>query len=92
MALGLGVGGGGRCARAARGAAALVQAVSIPRFYVALPLIGPERSGAMNNLQPVATVVVAYFLLGEALQPAQFLGGAMILGGVLLMQTYGRHR
>lgn len=77
---------------AALAAAAVLQAVSIPLFYVALPLIGPERSGVLNNLQPVATIVVAYLVLGEAMQPVQFLGGAMILGGVLLMQIFGRNR
>lgn len=77
---------------AALGAAAVMQASSIPLFYVALPIIGPERSSMLNNLQPVATVVIAYFLLGNVLGAAQFAGGCMILGGVLLMQTVGRDR
>jgi len=66
--------------------AALLQAMSIPLLYVALPAIGPERSGALNNVQPVSTIAVAYLALGERLRAAQFLGAAMILGGILLMQ------
>lgn len=66
--------------------AGVMQAVSIPLIYVALPIIGAERSGVFNNLQPVATIVVAYLLLGETLGPLQLVGGAMIVGGIFLMQ------
>ncbi len=71
-------------------AAAALQACSIPLLYVALPIIGPERSGVMNNVQPVATILAAYLLLGETLRTEQFLGAAMILGGILLMQRAAR--
>ena len=70
--------------------AATLQAASIPLLYVALPVIGPERSGVLNNVQPVATIVVAWLLLGEALGPLQLVGAAMILGGILLMQRAAR--
>ena len=49
-------------------------------------MIGPERMGILSNIQPVATIFVAYLALGEALRPMQFLGAMMILGGILLMQ------
>ncbi len=71
-------------------AAATLQAVSIPLLYVALPIIGPERGGVVNNIQPVATIVMAYLLLGEALRPTQVLGAGMILGGIVLMQHAAR--
>jgi len=66
--------------------AAILQAMSIPLIYVALPIIGAERSSILNNLQPVTTIVVAYFVLGETMHPAQFLGAGMVLGGILLIQ------
>lgn len=66
--------------------AAAMQASCIPLFYAVLPVIGPERMGILSNIQPVATILVAYLALGEALRPMQFLGAAMILGGIMLMQ------
>lgn len=66
--------------------AAAMQATCIPLFYIVLPVIGPERMGILSNMQPVATIVVAYLALGEGLRPMQFIGAAMILGGILLMQ------
>jgi drug/metabolite transporter (DMT)-like permease len=71
-------------------AAAAMQASSIPLLYVALPAIGAERSGVLNNLQPVATIAAAFLLLGETLRAGQFVGAAMILGGIFLMQAAAR--
>ncbi|WP_300669151.1 DMT family transporter [Desulfoluna sp.] len=36
------------------------------------------------NLIPVSTLVLAYFILGERLLPLQYLGAALVVGGVLL--------
>lgn len=71
----------------ATAAAGIVQALSVPLFYVAIPLIGPERTAVLNNLQPLSSIVVAFLLLGEALGPLQLVGAAMILGGIFLMQA-----
>ncbi len=67
-------------------AAAALQAASIPLLYIAIPIIGPERSAVANNIQPVATIAVAILLVGETLQPGQFVGATMVIGGILLMQ------
>jgi len=65
---------------------AVLQASSIPLFYVALAHIGAERSSMFNNLQPVISIVAAYLLFGELLTPAQFGGAALVLGGIAFMQ------
>lgn len=74
------------------GAAGVVvlQGCSIPLYYASIPRIGVERSAIINNIQPVASIVFAWLVFAEALTPAQGLGGAMVLGGILLMQLYGR--
>lgn len=68
----------------------LCQGCSIPFFYASLPRIGPEKAAMLNNLQPVTSVLMAYFLFAETLTPAQMLGGAMVLGGILIMQWHDR--
>lgn len=67
---------------------AVVQAASIPLFYVALAAIGPERSSMLNNLQPVVSILGAYLIFGELLTPLQFAGAALVLGGIALMQWF----
>jgi DME family drug/metabolite transporter len=65
-----------------------LQAVSIPIFFAAIPRIGVENTAMLNNLQPVASIALAYFLYAEILSPLQGLGGAMVIGGILLMQWW----
>ena len=68
----------------------LCQGLSIPLLYASLPRIGPEKAAMLNNIQPVTSVLMAYLLFGELLTPVQILGGAMVLGGILLMQWQDR--
>lgn len=71
---------------------AVLQASSIPLFYVALAAIGPEKSSMFNNLQPVVSIVAAYLIFAELLSPAQFAGAALVMGGIGLMQWFDLRR
>lgn len=73
-------------------AVVLLQGCSIPLYYAAIPRIGVETSSILNNLQPVAAIVGAFLLYGEALTAAQALGGGMVIGGILLLQLASRLR
>ncbi|HZD25950.1 MAG TPA: DMT family transporter, partial [Alphaproteobacteria bacterium] len=65
---------------------AALQGSSVPIYFFALARIGALKSGVITNLQPVVSIVAAYLLFGELLAPVQFLGGAMVLAGIGLMQ------
>lgn len=51
---------------------------------VALEYISPQRIGMVQCLYPIATALIAFAVLGEALSPAGLLGAAIITGCVLL--------
>jgi len=51
-----------------------------------LKLLGPTRVTALQALIPALAVVLAAVFLGEAIRPAQVLGGVVILGGVALLR------
>lgn len=71
----------------------VLQSCSIPLFYFAIRRIGAERTGMLNNLQPVASIIGAIFLFQEFLTTERVFGAAMVLGGILLMQwSDGRAR
>lgn len=53
----------------------------------ALRHISATRAGIVAMLEPVAASIVAFAWLDESLGPAQLLGGAVVLGGILLAQT-----
>ena len=47
-------------------------------------VVGPTRTAALQFLVPGLAVLLAFVFLGEAIRPGQILGGAIILGGVLI--------
>ena len=63
-----------------------LQALSVPAYFVAVPIVGAVRSGMISNLQPLVSILAAWLLYGELMGPLQWLGGAMVLAGVWIMQ------
>jgi drug/metabolite transporter (DMT)-like permease len=53
----------------------------------ALRHVSAARLGIVAMLEPVVATVVAWAWLEESLEPAQLLGGAVVLAGILLAQT-----
>ena len=76
----------------AAGGIVLLQSVSIPIFFAAIPRIGAQNTSMLNNLQPVSSIVIAFVLYAELLSPVQGLGGAMVIGGILLLQWWQTRR
>ena len=54
--------------------------------YNGVRLIGPVRMSTVMNLEPVGTVLMAVWLLGESLNGTQIIGGLIVLLGILLAQ------
>lgn len=59
-------------------------------FYWAVQRFGASIGAMITYLVPVATLVLAFFILGERPQPLQLAGGAVILAGVRVATL--RHR
>jgi drug/metabolite transporter (DMT)-like permease len=53
----------------------------------ALRHVSAPRLGIVAMLEPVVATAVAWAWLEESLEPAQLLGGAVVLAGILLAQT-----
>ena len=70
----------------------LLQASSIPLYFVALPRIGALELSMVSNVQPVVSIVAAFALYGELLDASQLAGGALTLGSVVWMQRIDRAR
>ena len=69
-----------------------LQVVGVPTYFVGMQRIGALNSAMLGNVQPMTAIAVAYFLFGELLSPVQLLGGALVLGGIWLMQWTERRR
>ncbi len=61
--------------------------VAIQTFYAGTRRIGAAQAALVSTVEPIWTIALASVLFGERLGSVQLLGGALIIGGVVLAQT-----
>ena len=71
------------------GIAIVSTVVAIVLFFAGLERIGPTRTAVLSTVEPLWTVVLAAVFLGELIAPWQIVGGALILGAVVLLARTG---
>jgi drug/metabolite transporter (DMT)-like permease len=56
----------------------------LPSFFLnaALHRISPQANATIGTLSPVATIILAFLILGEMLSPTAWVGTALVLAGV----------
>ncbi len=59
--------------------------IAVVCFLVGLARIGATNAAMLSTLEPVVTVLLAYWLLGDQLKGISLLGGGLVLGAVLLL-------
>jgi drug/metabolite transporter (DMT)-like permease len=63
--------------------------IPVLTFILGLRLVGPSRAAILSTFEPVATVLLAVIILGERASPIQYVGGALILASVLVLEGRG---
>ncbi|HEY1420690.1 MAG TPA: DMT family transporter [Candidatus Dormibacteraeota bacterium] len=61
--------------------------LAISLFLAGLPRIGAARAALISTWEPVVTVILAVALLGDRLSGLQLVGGALVLGAVIVVQV-----
>ena len=56
-------------------------------YYRGIRVLGPTRTSMYGNLQPIVAIAVAWLTLSEAPSVWQWVGAALIMGGLLLSRT-----
>lgn len=79
----LALGGGSRAALLVTLIAIVSTALPITLFIVGLKRVGAGRAAIYSTVEPVVTVAAAAAMLGERIAPLQYVGGALILAGVV---------
>ncbi len=74
------------------GVAVVATFVPVQAFYAGTQRIGASQASLISTFEPLWTIVTASLIYDERLTPVQLVGGALILGGVLLAQTGARRR
>lgn len=60
--------------------------LAIALWNSAIRAVGASHTAAYNNLVPFAALLASYLILGEPITWVQVAGGAMIVGGLVLMR------
>ncbi len=71
------------------GFAVLGTTIPVLTFILGLRMVGPSRAAILSTFEPASTVVLAVIVLGEMASPIQYLGGALILASVLVLEGPG---
>jgi drug/metabolite transporter (DMT)-like permease len=61
--------------------------VAIQTFYAGTRRVGAAQASLISTFEPLWTISLASILFGESLGPIQVVGGALVIGGVLLAQS-----
>ena len=60
-------------------------AVAFIWFYDGVVAIGPARTAVFINLVPVFAIALGVLMLGEHLEPAMLVGGAIVVAGIFIL-------
>ncbi|MBN2032834.1 MAG: EamA family transporter [Deltaproteobacteria bacterium] len=55
-------------------------------FFVGINHIRSTRASITATLEPISAGFLAFFLLGEKMEPLQILGGTMVIGAIVMLQ------
>jgi drug/metabolite transporter (DMT)-like permease len=66
--------------------AVLGTTIPVLTFILGLRLVGPSRAAILSTFEPASTVLLAVIILGELASPLQYLGGALIIASVLVLE------
>lgn len=83
---------GGDAGRLAMAAVCGFYTLALLLQFAALKLASAPMIAILFNLEPVISILVAAALLGELLTTDQYLGGALVVGGLLLYSRPGKAR
>ncbi|WP_447928285.1 EamA family transporter [Vreelandella sp. EE27] len=64
---------------------ALLYGTGFSTLFIFVPRLDMTRNAPVMNLEPVASLVFGYFVLGQMLGPVQLLGGAVVVGGIVVL-------
>lgn len=63
---------------------------AITLFFAGLRRVGPSAAAILSTLEPIVTVGLVFVVFGDALGPAQLVGGALVLSAALAVRVRPR--
>lgn len=67
----------------------LITIGAIPLFQAGVRYEGAATAGIVSAFEPITTLILGAVFLGESMGIVQYIGGALIIAGVMLAEKYG---
>ncbi|MBS7726321.1 DMT family transporter [Pseudomonas lalucatii] len=67
------------------GVLALLYGLGFTLLFVCMPRLDLARNAPVMNMEPVATLLLGWLILGQTLSPMQIGGAAIVVGGIVLL-------
>jgi drug/metabolite transporter (DMT)-like permease len=67
----------------------LVAVAGMGTFVAGIRRLGPSRASIVSAVQPALTPVLGFLAFADRLRPAQVLGGALVVTGVVVLEARG---
>ncbi|MDX5377923.1 MAG: DMT family transporter [Halomonas sp.] len=71
-------------------ALALLYSVAFSVLFISVPRLEMARNAPVMNVEPVASLLLGYLVLGQMLSATQLVGGAIVLGGIVVLSLSPR--
>jgi drug/metabolite transporter (DMT)-like permease len=71
-------------------AVGLVATAGMGTFIAGISRLGPSRASIVSAVQPAFTPVLGFAVFADRLGPAQVVGGAFVIAGVVILESGGR--
>lgn len=68
----------------------LCYGTAITSLFVVLPRLGGAANSALLNFEPIAALVLGYFILGQAVAPLQVIGAFVVIGAIVALSLAKR--
>ncbi len=69
------------------GVAVVSTVFAVTLFFAGLRRVGPTTASILATVEPLVTVLLAWAVFGEMLGAVQLAGGALVLGGVMVLHA-----
>ncbi len=71
-------------------AVGLIAVAGMSTFVAGIDRLGPSRASIISAVQPALTPVLGFAIFADRLGPAQLLGGALVVAGIVVLEARAR--
>ena len=70
----------------------IARIVNLSGFYIALDRLSASTVSLVGSLSIIGSVIFTAFYLNEPVLPVHYIGGALIIGGTIVLELLGTHK